>query len=287
MLAPTSELDRGEPLVHTLGVESLSLWPKVVEGLEIPLQMEGSLLVAHANDSGEFARTKRALLMGGGELRAVGATEIRALEPSLRFEQALFLPREGHVDNRAIVEATNPVLDIRRPSELPDVEDAWEVDCRGLAARDIFPELRGVRGELIYLHAPEVELHRPIRMIHPRYPLYIVPRAEHLFVVGASQIESEDDSPVSVRTALELLSAAYAVHPGFAEGRIVDMSTACRPAFPDHLPRIYYDGEARRLAVNGLFRHGFLLSPVLAGMAADLIEKGVAPSHPILHPFPV
>jgi glycine/D-amino acid oxidase-like deaminating enzyme len=62
----------------------------------------------------------------------------------------------------------------------------------------------GVRGEIVRLHAREVELHHMLRLLHPRFPVYIVPRAEGRLVVGATSVESEDGSTVSVRGALEL-----------------------------------------------------------------------------------
>ena len=68
---------------------------------------------------------------------------------------------------------------------------------------------------MIRLHAPEVSLRRPVRLMHPRYPLYIAPKPDHVFVIGATEIESEDTSPASVRSTLELLSAAYSLHSGF------------------------------------------------------------------------
>jgi hypothetical protein len=70
--------------------------------------------------------------------------------------------------------------------------------------------------------------------VHPRYPLYIAPKPGHgVFVIGATEIESEDMSPASVRSTLELLSAAYAVHSGFAEARI----RGDRHAVPPHAAR--------------------------------------------------
>ena len=42
-----------------------------------------------------------------------------------------------------------------------------------------------------------------------------------------------------------------------------------RPAFPDNLPRVRRQG--RITYVNGLFRHGFLLAPALARVAADVV----------------
>ena len=119
------------------------------------------------------------------------------------------------------------------------------IDCRGLSARDEQPELRGVKGEMIIVETSEVELSRPVRLIHPRWPLYVIPRGDNKFMLGATSIEAEDTG-VSVRSALELLGAAYAVHPAFAEARIVEFGSGLRPAYPDNLPRITVDKNRSR-----------------------------------------
>jgi glycine oxidase len=149
------------------------------------------------------------------------------------------------------------------------------IDCRGLAARDAGDEtsatLRGVTGEFVIVETEEVALARPVRLIHPRWPLYIIPRAGNRFMIGATSIESEDGG-VSVRSVLELLSAAYAVHPAFTEARVVEFGAGLRPAFPDNLPRICVRGT--QIAVNGLYRHGFLLAPALAEMTVAYVASG-------------
>ena len=149
--------------------------------------------------------------------------------------------------------------------------DGIVIDCRGLAARDTQGELRGVKGELILIETDEVELSRPVRLIHPRWPLYVIPREDNLFMLGATSIEAEDTG-VSVRSALELLGAAYAVHPAFAEARIVEFGSGLRPAFPDNLPRIAIHNQ--KIAVNGLYRHGFLIAPALAELTLAFVEHG-------------
>jgi glycine oxidase len=73
-----------------------------------------------------------------------------------------------------------------------------------------------------------------------------------------------------VRSALELLGAAYALHPAFAEAEILDAGAGVRPAFADNVPRIVVRG--RTLHVNGLYRHGFLLAPALAVQVARYLE---------------
>ncbi len=167
----------------------------------------------------------------------------------------------------------------------------WVFDSRGLGAKEHFKDLRGVRGEVFWLESSEVNITRPTRLLHPRYKIYIVPRengcegmdleycneckisqtpGSKRYVVGATEIESEDRSPMSVRSSLELLSAVFSVHSGFGEARIVNTETNCRPAFKDNLPRI--ENSERLTRINGLYRHGYLLAPAIVEKA---LKEGI------------
>ena len=109
-------------------------------------------------------------------------------------------------------------------------------------------------------------------MIHPRYPIYIAPKPDHVFVIGATEIETEDLSPASVRSTLELLSAAYTVHSGFAEARILEISTQARPTLSNNLPGIRQIGP-RSLQINGLYRHGFLIAPAMLDIVLEWVQS--------------
>jgi glycine oxidase len=137
-------------------------------------------------------------------------------------------------------------------------------DVRGVGAKPALP-MRGVRGEVFLLHAPGASLRRPVRLMHPRHSVYIVPRPDDCLVVGASEIESEDRSPVSLRSTLELLSAAHSAIPALAEARVVHTETNLRPALPDNLPVLKH--SAGLTCINGLYRHGWLLAPALVEQA--------------------
>ena len=91
-------------------------------------------------------------------------------------------------------------------------------------------------------------------------------------MVGATMIESDAAQRISARSLLELLSAAYALHPAFGEAEVLEIGTGVRAAFPDNLPRLRRVGGA--LYVNGLYRHGFLLAPALARRAALRAARG-------------
>lgn len=297
MLAPYCELEHAEPAIAELGVQSLALWPDILARLVKPVffQHTGSLVVAHPNDQGELDRLKREVLAHSPDpevMQPVGGRELGELEPELagRFAKGLFFPQEGQVDNLQLMDSLRATLEARhvswttevsveqvRPGELELADGSrqcfdWAIDCRGLGAQVELPKLRGVRGEIVRLSAPEVTLQRPVRLMHPRYPIYIVPREQHYFVIGATSIESDDRSPVSVRSLLELLSAGYTVHSGFAEARVLHTEVNCRPAFADNLPRL--DHEPGLLRLNGLYRHGFLLSPALVEQATEILSQG-------------
>lgn len=203
---------------------------------------------------------------------------IAALEPDLagRFGKGLFFEGEGHLDPRralaglaAKVQALGGAIRFGSEVEASDLDGDVVLDCRGLSARDALPDLRGVKGEMLLLRTRDVTLSRPVRLLHPRIPLYIVPRADGLFMVGATMIESADRSRISARAMLELLGAAYALHPSFGEAEVVEIGVDARPAFPDNLPRLTRRG--RVIHVNGFYRHGFLLSPAMARLAADAV----------------
>jgi glycine oxidase len=277
MLAPFCEGESAEEPVTRLGLEAADWW--AARGAEV--RREGTLVVALARDRRELDRFARRTEGG----RALDAAALAKMEPDLegRFNRALFFREEAHLDPRRALAALRDRLAAAGATfttgegagEAPGPVPTPVFDCRGLAARDALRDLRGVKGEMVALRAPDVALGRPVRLLHPRFPLYIVPRGDGVFMLGATQIESADRRRATVRSALELLSAAYALHPAFGEAEILEIGVDARPAFPDNLPRIRRRGGV--IHVNGLFRHGFLLAPALARMAADLALEDVRP----------
>jgi glycine oxidase len=294
MLAPLAESAVAPASVVRMGHHALGRWPALLAELAQPVffQREGTLVLWHRQDAAEAARLARVLARTGEQvpelpaMQTLDAAGIAALEPSLgrRFAQGLLLPEEGQLDNRELLAALlatleampNVTLHWHAPRSLDDVQPGREervIDCRGLGARPQWSALRGVRGEVIRVHAPEVALRRPTRLVHPRYPLYVAPKPGQVFVIGATEIESEDTSPASVRSTLELLSAAYAVHSGFAEARILEIATQCRPTLPDNLPA-FRQPRPGVLQINGLYRHGFMIAPALLDVALELLREG-------------
>jgi glycine oxidase len=294
MLTPMIELDQSEPIIKQLGIDSIERWKTILSTLKKKVfsQFNGSILTAHPGDQAElqsFIKRVQSKLPKH-EFQELNSTSIQQFEPELNLKSGLYFPVDGHIEAHSLMSALNYELEYlpitwHTHTAVNKIEGTCAFsnskkytfdmifDCRGYGAKDMFPSLRGVRGELLYLHAPDVKLKHPIRLLTPRYPIYIVPLSDQRYIVGASQIETEDRSEISVRSCLELLTAAYSIHSGFAEARIIQSAVGLRPALPSNLPQIKFRSGV--IAINGLYRHGFLLAPAVVDQAIKLFESGI------------
>ena len=286
MITPSAEAVDADPEIVAMGRRSLSLWPRWLTELPEPVfyRNDGTLLLWHREDAAEAHRFERLLAARDAQahLVHVDATRLSELEPALdlRFQESFYLPGEAQIDNRDLLKTLSLAL------KDAGVQCHWQtfvagdalpaadmvVDCRGMGASQDLPQLRGVRGEIIRLDAPDVELRHMLRLLHPRFSVYVVPRAGGKLVVGATSIESDDRSPMSVRGALELLTSAYSILPALAEARILEFATQVRPTLPDNRPAFFYHFGRHVLRINGLYRHGFLLSPAIVEEALPLLS---------------
>jgi len=301
MLSPIAELDNAEPAVAALGWRSIALWQRIAAAIALPsaaLQIQGSLLLAHRSDAGAAQRVldrihaaeqsqvwQNALPEYTG-VQKLSHEQLGALEPRVQgAAHAWLLGGEGAIDPVAAMAALHQAASRhgaqwhwgQRVTQLDEdgrlhlgngqvQQFDAVIDARGVGANTaIEGGVRGVRGETIWLQAPAHDLVRPVRLLHPRYRVYIVPRNADTIFIGASEIESQDYSPVSLRTAVELMTAAHSVLPELVEARILRLDSNCRPATPDNNPVVVWQGQ--RLVINGLFRHVWLLAPALVEQA--------------------
>ena len=279
MLSPWAELESADLQVAELGLRSFALWAELLAQLPQPVDFrrDGSLLLAHRGDVGAAMRLVgllRSKMPEGHAPRALASDELRDIEPAVHGPtDAWLLEGEGQIHTQQAMQALaegatqrgvgwhwNHAVHELAPGCIDGQRFDSVFDVRGVGARPDLP-VRGVRGEIVWLHAAGVTLRRPLRLLHPRSRVYLVPRPGDIVVVGASEIESEDRSPISVRSLLALLGAAHSVIPELAEARVVHTETNLRPALPDNLPRI--ESRPGLTRINGLFRHGWLIAPAL------------------------
>ena len=259
MLAPFCEGESAPDIVVKNGQLSVEWWDNHVSNVK----KTGTIVIAPPRDMSELRRFANMTICHEW-------VDPGKIEKDLkgRFSEGLFFSSEAFIDPRLALQELKENLKNKGVSFHTGSPKGKIIDCTGMAATSSLKNLRAVRGEMLIFECHEVNFLRPIRLLHPRFPCYLVPRANGRFMVGATMVESTDDSPISARALIEMLSSVYAIHPAFAEARIIETGTGCRPSFPDNIPQIIeQDGK---FYINGMYRHGFLLAPVLA---LDFVKK--------------
>jgi glycine oxidase len=275
MLAPYSEIDHMDMTWVRAGVSAIDLWKSIAGtlGADIEFSQEGSILVSHAKDAHMLDRFTAHLPHD-----AMTVCKANELEADIVFDRGVYLPQEAHLHPQKTMQALCVYLSERvhmiaenKSMQQAQAEFDEVIDCRGLASESQASELRGVKGETAIVRNPEFSLLRPVRIMHPRYPLYVVPRADHVFMIGATVIESDANETVSVKSSMELMSALYMLHPSFGEAEIIEFQAGLRPSYRDNLPRVSVtDGV---VSVNGMYRHGYLFAPIMANAVVKALEN--------------
>ncbi len=316
MLAPYAELETAESVIFDFGHESMELWPDILKqiGLFDGYQKNGTIITAHPQDLSElehFIGMLKRKIDKASHIELLDKDSAQELESDVQVNsKAFYIKDEGVIDAQRFIAFSGNYLNMAPNVEFKEYtqvdmigpgivhtsdgsdEYDWVFDARGLGAKEHFSDLRGVRGEVLWVESNDVDITRPTRLMHPRYKIYIVPRGNGCegidldyckdckmtanqsghkrYIIGATEIESEDVSDISVRSSMELLSALYSVNTSFGEARVVHSETNCRPAFRDNLPRI--ENSNRLTRINGLYRHGYLLGPAIVKRA---LEQGI------------
>lgn len=282
MLAPYSEIDHmGEDYLPAC-FAAIDLWAEIETALhsDIEFQQSQSYIVAHPEDQHSLERFQSYLPQGDKNISQIS---LKAAAPMLsKFQTAVCLKGEASLHPAKTMSALCDHLSARITLKQENItphditsDYAHIIDCRGMGAQSDLAQighcLRGVKGETLIVRNPEFSLPCPVRLMHPRYPLYIVPREDSHFMIGASVIETSDSTGTSLQSAMELMSALYSLHPSFGDAEIVDIAANIRPAFDDNIPQIITDKNI--IHCNGLFRHGYLMAPIMAEITAHFIQK--------------
>lgn len=283
MISPFAESMGPFPSLANFGLKAIQFWREMIGSFDqhVFYSQMGSLCLAlpeHKNDLLHFQN----LLLQKENYHHCSTVKTRELEVEIDslYHSAVYIPDEAQVCAKSLLSQllaelkkkaaklypNQCILKMKKNklvTENQEVSCRWILDCRGMGAHQDLPTLRGVRGETVTVDAPNVFIKHVLRIFNPRQHVYIIPRPNNHYLIGASCIDSSDMSPISVRTILELLSIAYSVHKGFFEARMVTTGVHCRPAFEDNLPKIIVDQENQVIRINGLYRYGFLFTPIL------------------------
>lgn len=161
--------------------------------------------------------------------------------------------------------------------------------CPGVSfpAIDGLPEARAVRlrpvhGDILRARVKPGRpalLERTVRGLVDGRPVYLVPRADGEIVIGATEREDGFDG-VSLEGVHQLLRDAQILVPGAADLELTEILARARPGTPDDLPYLGGVPGVDGVTVStGYSRHGVLLAPLCARLAA-MLASGKAPPSP-------
>ena len=306
MLCPISELTINSIHTYDFGNDSVKLWQdllftnnKCLATKNNIIRKSSTLFLAHNNDTSELKHIQDRLVFFAKEnpdiqktYKNVNSNELSILEPNLtngQFinrgllisdEAAVHVPNFFKFTNNFNATQTNITcyeFDIDKiirnkvycNGQINEYSHVF--DCRGFSIKNRVNDLYGMRGEAIILQHQDIKINHIIRLAHPRHTLYIIPRGDGIFYLGATSICSEDYSPISVQSIMEFMSMAMVVDSRFSEARLIKTLTSVRPTSLDDKPIIKTSGG--NTVVNGLSRHGYLFAPKIANQLINYFKK--------------
>ncbi len=322
MIAPMTEASHGEDSLIALSLEAARRWPAHAESIEsqssyrVGLNRAGTLLVAlDANDRAEVRSMLPLYETLGLSATWHAGGSVREIEPLLAagVRGGIEAPDDIQVDNRRLLSSLADVLtragvSIVRERVVAVLSNGTRVtgvattsqrhvastvilctgyDLAGIEGIPVHDEIvmRPVKGQILRLFQgdPRLRLRYSVRAIVAGSSIYLVPRSSGKVVVGATVEEQGVSYSTTAGAAYSLLRDAINVVPAIAEAEIEGFEVGLRPATRDNEPVIGASSlEGLSYALGG-YRHGVLLSPVVADCIVELVELGAVPE--IAWPF--
>jgi glycine oxidase len=279
MLAPFSESDILPYAYIGAGLEGIDLWQTLLGDLHSDcLFRSGSLVLEEPGSHSPAFETLRL----EDEAIPLSRLELFREEPALApgFEGGILLPQEAYLlPDIALRHLFARFMSAGGQFEISEIDPlnllgfSRVLDCRGFID-GLAPDMTAVQGELIIVETPKPIIRRPIRMLRQDTPFYLVPRPNGHIAIGATaiRIEGMSDYRIRTRSILSLLDFACETIPGLADTRLVGTYSGVRAAYPNLLPRLQTSGDGHVIGLNGLYRHGFLLAPVMAQSALRRLQ---------------
>ena len=320
MLAPVSEAAFGERPLLDLNLAAAARWPAWAEEIATasgvhpgPLEC-GTLLVARDRDQAEALERELAFRRECGlEAERLVPSRARAREPALAstVRLALDVPGDHATDPRRLTEALAIAVTRAGGTVRPDTEVAeilvaddsrvrgarrpggetvetgalvvaagpWSGAVAGLPDTARVP-VRPVKGQTVRLRDPAGPglLRRVVRSEE----MYLVPRGDGRYVLGATVEERGFDTAVTAGAVHDLLREAAELVPGVHELEVEEVLAGLRPGTPDNAP-ILGPGAVEGLHwATGHYRHGILQAPmtgeaVVAGILGETVPAEAEP----------
>lgn len=303
MLAPVHELEFQEIDLLKAGIASQSLYFKEVAPAlgDIGLKQQGALEVAIGQDDAAYLRRQFEFQQSQGlPVTWLSGAAIQEMEPfvSHAVSQAIYSATDTQVDNwllvrRLVDDLLARGVTMRRQTEV----SAWAVGPgnavqvrvngemetfdrlllatgvpQGAIAGQLPYKIYPVRGEMLSLEALEgTAPGMQVRIVSKVLGnAYIVPKQDRI-LLGST---SEEQGMAAFNTAgglYNILRKCYAVIPSIFEMKVQETWAGLRPSTLNRLPILGQEEGKPIFHLNGLYRHGILLGPLLGKSAAQLL----------------
>jgi glycine oxidase len=282
------------PALREIASASASLYPEFVLEIEdesqtqVDLRSEGTLLFLPDQSTPVQGSSK---WLTPAELAEIEPDIARPRQPVLRIE-------ERSVDPRALT-ATLVKACLHRGVEIASGEQVTAinvcdshvsgvstrktvysadtvVNCAGAWSGQFPPEnfpTRPVKGQMLAVVARRELLRHVLRSAE----VYVVPRSDGRFLIGATIEEAGFDKRIVPETIRQMYSEAIKLVPALAEARILEDWAGLRPGTPDALPILGRTQTDGYFVATGHYRDGILLTPITAQIMAQVI-MGESPS---------
>ncbi|MGK2954804.1 MAG: glycine oxidase ThiO [Solirubrobacterales bacterium] len=311
MLAPTGELDFGEPALLEMNMVSAGMYPEFVSSIErvcgglLGYQRMGGLHVALDRDeAAELKRIHELQLESGLRAEWLGPDAAREAEPGVSpsLTGAVLVESDGAIDPRVLTAGLLEALDkeaveVRGGTavksvkvshgqvESVEIEGGGRLRTRAFVAAagaecgraewlpaEVRPPVRPVKGQILELKGDPTD---PVcSRILASERVYLVPRRDGRLIVGATVEELGFDSKVTAGGVHELLREAYRLLPEVSELEFLNVVAGLRPGTPDNLPVVGPTSIDGLFMATGHYRNGILLAPITARAVADSVDGG-------------
>ena len=273
-------------------------------GIDIELETSGTLSVSfNEKDSERLEKIYRWQSAAGFPVEKLNAGEVLDLEPSVspKICEGLLFPRDAQVENRLLVKAL--ALSINRAgvkvventavetlltegNKVIGVETAdrkffaavvvlatgaWSSFIKTGTTNGSLLNVTPVRGQILSFQ-PGQKIFRRVIISSSGY---LVPRADHRVLAGATVENVGFDKNVTTKGVQFLLKSAYEIAPVLEKYEISDRWAGLRPRSVDDLPILGpYEGLEGLHVATGHYRNGILLAPITARIMSNNIIDG-------------
>jgi glycine oxidase len=260
LLTPGSKESK-TPAMYQLGQQALEIWRRYNF-----MHENGSYLLA--DDLDESSLSYYTEVCGYEVVRPTSELDFFTRGAA---DRTVFLVKDDcHLDPRATLNALAEVAENLGVRYIPKSEfraGSWDINCTGVGAQRELTSLYGLPGALCIVGLDGAQRSRPLRRIAGDFPAYAVPWDDGRMAVGAINVPQALDQ---IRL-LDMRSTMRKISTASVNIDAIEFSSGIRPFFPDKEPKILCRAP-RKIYVNGVYKDGFLLAPILGQIVAEFIE---------------